>query len=819
MKRFSTYTVVVFVLVALSGCFLQNPFLHNIDGGAASLPPDQINDVSRSYTDPFKFETVLPVGFELTVNLYDSVPGGKGPDELENLSPDAANVIVTLHDSTGNLIYKGRIQEDGTLSTLLSLPAAPEDVVLTLQAEGFADRKVTIQDMRAYSEISRTMGMLSEGFSTKDLDENDTDSDGVPDDEDEFRTDPLRAFRVQIPATQSFSIAFEDLFGSARTVDADYNDFIGHYYVFEILDAKNKVVEIEGHAEAVTKIAGYNHDFGLVIDSFYGQAKLKIHYYNTTGGQIGYEESTVENYAQIPLFFSTDTSVGRTTKFNLIFKTPQLKKDPVKQKKEEGDQEETIKDPLETISKYALLDIPPYNPYLYVQKTRVYIHMIDELGLPNLTDEEDFRDDNGFPWALLIPVDWAHPEECQPIWIPYPRFLLWVESGGQLYTDWYEHNDLPTDPVLGMAADINQGGSGFPNNLIAYGDALYFSADGGDGFGYQLWKFDGLDATRQTDIIQGPSGSRPSYLTIYNGNLCFSANNGSGTSLYEYDGLSATAVSGPGSVSQLAVSSVPTGTPGDLLYFAAIDGSASYGVELWSYDGDEAQRKTDINSGAGWSSPKYLAEYNNNLYFQATDTASVLAAELWKFDGTNAPTAVNLGTGGSTPSNLIVYDGNLYFRATDGTNGYELWRYTGSTATRLADIDPEAPDLELQISPMIVYKGALYFVADDGTDGYELWSFNGSDVAQVDNFDGAGGSGMPNPAYFAIYDEELYFPADDGTNGVELWKYNGSATTRISDINPGAGDSNPRFLALWDERLYFQAQDGTSGAELWVYHK
>jgi len=490
MKRFSTYTVVVFVVVALSGCFLQNPFLHNIDGGAASLPPDQINDVSRSYTDPFKFETVLPVGFELTVNLYDSVPGGKGSDELESLSPDAANVIVTLHDSTGNLVYKGRIQEDGTLSTLLSLPAAPEDVVLTLQAEGFADRKVTIQDMRAYSEISRTMGMLSEGFSAKDVEESDTDGDGVPDDEDEFRTDPLRAFRVQIPATQSFSIAFEDLFGSARTVDADYNDFIGHYWVFEILDAKNKVVEIEGHAEAVTKIAGYNHNFGLVIDSFYGQAQLKIHYYNTTGSQIGYVESTVENYAQIPLFFSTDTSVGRTTEFNLIFKNPQLKKDTIKQEKEDGDQEETTKDPLETVSKYALLDIPPYNPYLYVRDTEVYIHMIDELGLPNLTDQEDFRDDNGFPWALLIPVDWAHPKECQPIWIPYPRFLLWVESGGQLHTDWYEHNDLPTDPVLGMAADINQGsGDSNPSFLFVFNDDLYFRANDGS-TGNELWMYD-----------------------------------------------------------------------------------------------------------------------------------------------------------------------------------------------------------------------------------------------------------------------------------------------------------------------------------------
>jgi len=378
----------------------------------------------------------------------------------------------------------------------------------------------------------------------------------------------------------------------------------------------------------------------------------------------------------------------------------------------------------------------------------------------------------------------------------------------------------PTGPgtlVVELASNINSSGSSNPEDLAAYDGELYFSADGGDGSGSELWSYDGTNAQRITEIYAGADSSDPKNLTIYNDNLYFSAINVSGTLLYSYNGSSASLVVGPGSpVSRLAVADVPTGAPGGYLYYAAYD--ATYGVELWRYNGTTAERKTDINVTAG-SFPKYLAEYSGNLYFQATDTASILDAELWKFDGTNAPAAVNLGTGGSRPSNLLVYDDNLYFRATDGTNGYELWRYTGSTATRLADIDPEAPDLELQISPMIVYKGALYFVADDGTDGYELWSFNGSDVAQVDNFDGAGGSGMPNPAYFAIYDEELYFPADDGTNGVELWKYNGSATTRISDINPGAGDSNPRFLALWDERLYFQAQDGTSGAELWVYHK
>jgi len=804
-------------LLVLSSCFLQNPYFGAATGGAAVLPPDQINDIVRSYTGPFEFETVLPVNIELQVNLYESTSGTKGATELTSLSPSAGAVTATIHDSVGNVVYKGKVQEDGILSAILSLPAAPENMKLTLEAPGYESRQVTIGNIQSYSKINRVMGLLSEGIASKTDGENDQDDDGVVDSKDYYPNDPKRAFKIRIPSEECFSIAFEDLFGDARTVDADYNDFIAHYYVYEIANAKNQVVEIEGHATAHVKWAGYNHNFGLVIDSFNGNATLEVDYEDkpTTSEWIEGQE-----YANILLFTNTDQSVGQETVFTLTFDTPQIKK--------VYKEVEKIVEPVSSITKTKLLDLPPYNPYLYVWKTGVYVHMIGELGLPKLEyKDHDFRDENGYPWALLVPSDWNQPEECEQIWDPYPRFLNWVASGGEDFTDWYLFEDKPyeppVEPVIGMAADINSGsGSSKPANLQAFGSALYFAADGGDGAGIELWKYGGSSASRVTDIYPDAVSSSPSYLTVYDNKLYFSAYFGAfpNIGLYEYDGLSTTRIPGVTFVSHLAVSAVdPTGVTGDILYFQAADDPITAGAELWYYDGSTGSL-IDINSGSGNSYPDYPTEYNGELYFQATSTGDKLDGELWRYDGSSAPqVAAELvsGPGGGQPTNLIVYAGNLYFRANDG-NGWELWRYNGSTASPLRDFATAAPDLELPVSSMAVYDGSLYFCAknNDGSTGWELWRYNGSNVTLIGINDGTG-NGLTFPTYFAEYKEALFFNADDGTTGFELWRYDGTTLSQAADINSGAGSSSPAHLEVWNDKLYFQADDGSSGAELWVY--
>ena len=118
------------------------------------------------------------------------------------------------------------------------------------------------------------------------------------------------------------------------------------------------------------------------------------------------------------------------------------------------------------------------------------------------------------------------------------------------------------------------------------------------------------------------------------------------------------------------------------LYFRADDGTN--GNELWKYDGTNAPSMVaNINPGSGGSYPDYLTVFNNELYFQVNDVT--YGKELWKYDGTNAPSMVaGPCCGSSESSGLTVFNNELYFSADDGTNGLELWKYTQQTTITYA---------------------------------------------------------------------------------------------------------------------------------------
>jgi LruC domain-containing protein len=404
-------------------------------GTTFTLPPDSGNETVRTI-ETFAFETLYPVEFSLTVQLYDprTYSGEASP---EPLPPETAPVHVRLFTRDGGTVYETVLTDERHTEKQIHLPAAKQDIILRLEAPGFEPREITISDMVKYSRVQRTLSMKAVEDSVQAMGTMpDSDGDGVPDAYDAAPHNENTAFVDQVPADGTLTVAYEDLFGRADAGDADYNDFIANYRITEGRSSDG-LTSIEVTATAERKLAGYDHRWGIRIDSFTGEATLEGTYVDADGNVVERDPRTVTAPLEVDLFENTGTAEGMTASFKLTFGTDNPQN-------------------LDSEAGKVMVDRPPYNPYLYVHDTGHDVHLIGEQALSqSINTQSEFRDAEGFPWALLVPTEWEHPDEGQRIEERYPRFTEWRKSRGQKETDWYipvGDNQAPY-PVSGGITD------------------------------------------------------------------------------------------------------------------------------------------------------------------------------------------------------------------------------------------------------------------------------------------------------------------------------------------------------------------------------
>ena len=440
MKRLFSIGILIILAVIFMGCNMGNPlsgvqlFNPEEQEEAAeadfSLPPDSADDTARSFSGSFNFETLFPVNFTIKVDFYD--PEAELVDgDPQPLPSGSGTAFVRLYNENGSIINNGMTDPDGVYSTSVYLPSAPENIRVTLTSEGFKDREIVIKDMVEYSDISRTVSMemetsaVSGNYSRVLTGLEDTDGDGVPDVYDAYPNDPESSFVQYVPAEGNMTVAYEDLFGLAQAGDADYNDFIAEYRIEESSNGDG-ISEIRIDAEAVEKLAGYRHKFGVRINSFEGTAVLTGEYINAWGVKVPMVPKDVTAPAEIVLFEDSRFAVEKTAWFSLDFSQDQIRST------EPGD---------------SGLSAPPYNPFLYIINTGHDVHLIGEEALTEIVEsknpDDTFRDAEGFPWALLVPEKWVNPLETERIEVYYPRFTNWRESGGEDHSDWYNYFKKP----------------------------------------------------------------------------------------------------------------------------------------------------------------------------------------------------------------------------------------------------------------------------------------------------------------------------------------------------------------------------------------
>ena len=271
--------------------------------GTASKDSSSLLLRPRSTSDQFDFETISEVRFEVAVEWVDS---GEAP---------TAKAIVELSRPDGSELYTGATEVGLTHRFAVSIPLTDSDYRLNVVVPGIARERFDLPNLARSSAVRATARLRNNVVSIQsESDVKDSDGDGIVDTYDAFPDKSESAFQDQIPADGRFTVAFEDNFPNVG--DADYNDFVAQYVIRVIRNPENEVLVLDGDIWARARAAGYDHEFGLVVQFPGLQGFLNANYSQADGATDFVRTHTTEavsEEARITIFPSTKGAFVRSS--------------------------------------------------------------------------------------------------------------------------------------------------------------------------------------------------------------------------------------------------------------------------------------------------------------------------------------------------------------------------------------------------------------------------------------------------------------------------------------------------------------------------
>lgn len=264
----------------------------------------------------------------------------------------------------------------------------------------------------------------------------DADGDGIPDEDDDYPNDPLRAFNNFWPAGFG-TLVFEDLWPSIG--DYDFNDLVLAYRFKTVTNAGNKVVEAFGNFGVMATGAGLENGFGFSLpDMNIPSGNIEVSGFIGDHGVTEFESNGIEAGQTHVTVIVADVLpwVGNTRPEN-----PYIDPVNILVKIDVNGGEYSVSD----------LGFESFNPFLIVNENRAHeIHLADypptdlaDLSLFGTLDDATsppvtyYKSPDNLPWGLNFPEGFSYTSEKDTIWQGHLRFIDWVNSGGILYPDWY----------------------------------------------------------------------------------------------------------------------------------------------------------------------------------------------------------------------------------------------------------------------------------------------------------------------------------------------------------------------------------------------
>ncbi len=251
----------------------------------------------------------------------------------------------------------------------------------------------------------------------------DTDGDTVDDDDDEYPTDPTKAYNIYGPSKfGQGTIAFEDLWPIEG--DYDFNDLALSYHTKVITNANNNAVQIDITCSMKSVRAGFTNGIGIQIDGISPSDVESVSGPIYTRGYITNNTNGTESGQTNAVIVLTDDAVNLNNETVISI---------------------VLDSPIDT----GTLGASPFNPFLIIDMSRANeVHLpyysTTSLGtnIPTETgtddDDGNYISASGYPWAISIIHDFKVPKEGIAITEGYNYFGTWAESGGTTNTDWYK---------------------------------------------------------------------------------------------------------------------------------------------------------------------------------------------------------------------------------------------------------------------------------------------------------------------------------------------------------------------------------------------
>lgn len=272
---------------------------------------------------------------------------------------------------------------------------------------------------------------------------NDSDADGIADDEDEFPQDHSRSFSSYYPSASSYvTLAYEDNW--PKVGDYDLNDLVIKENLRITYNAEGQISGFIINGLITARGASSHNGFALrlmglpaeIID----QASIEIDGQSYPKSAEAYQTDAVIQLWRDSHRFTQTGGEGACQHFNTVKSCPHLPAVPFT---------------LDVKFSYNIESLNHSSLDFFIFRSDDRSHEIHFAGYPPTdlfnhgrfgrhSDTSDaasgryFKSDNNLPWGLKINDEWHYPREYIDVVWAYPDYEAWVESAGSLNSDWYQ---------------------------------------------------------------------------------------------------------------------------------------------------------------------------------------------------------------------------------------------------------------------------------------------------------------------------------------------------------------------------------------------